>query len=208
MAKKLNIKAGDIAETDQENEKLVEQMAKAEDKKQATVTPLKIVRKSESGEVVKTKADTVDAEEKPAKVVKVKAEKPAKVEKPKAEKPVKPAKVIAKSLRIQAKDAQTAIIVTAYTTQELLDKCDQFKTLYGRNPDVMLEGRVLVAGEPRLLSGFCPATHVSGDTWHLFYDAVDVEPLSKTWDSAKIGLYNDGVVAARHGKLSSKAEVK
>jgi len=229
----LNIKAGDVPETDQEAEKLIENMAKTEAKKQAKVaTPkreqplgvapktLKIVRKDETGTVVAEPAKETPTEAplteefnrrqaakaaaKPVKVVKAKAEKPAKVAKPKAE---KPAKVIEKSLHWQTYSNQTCLFVTAYTTQELLDKADHFSAAYSENAVVSLSGRVLVNYEVRTISGFAPATHIGADAWKLTYDdGVTVEPLNKTWDGAKISVAREGVLAKFHGKLNHKAE--
>jgi hypothetical protein len=84
-SKKVNIKAGDIGETDEENEKLIAQLAK----KPARA---KVVRKTAKGVVVDVPDQVVSYEEKPAAKPAIKKQaKPQAAQKPAAkEKTVKP----------------------------------------------------------------------------------------------------------------------
>jgi hypothetical protein len=196
---KINLKAGDIPETDAEVDAAIEKMNRNEARKAEAArgkpsakndrqANLAIVRKNAAGEIVEPKPEPKAKAAKPAP-------KPAKAVAP------KPAKEIKRSLKIQG---VASVIVTGYTTQELLDKADHLASAYGQAPYVMLSGTVLVDDEPRDISGFAPAVNIGGDTWKLIYDEVAVKPLGTTWEAAKFIVSTPEVVEKRHGKLLSK----
>ena len=113
----------------------------------------------------------------------------------------KPEQKVVKSIRTQSYTRQTGVIVTGYTTQELLDKADQLTRAYERGADIMIGGRVVVDGGVQVLKGFAPAIHQELNTFALVYEQYTITLPGDVWDSAKIAVSAPGIVEKHHGSL-------